>query len=161
MKYCPLCKNDLINRLVDGAERLACSSPGCKFVSWNNPIPVVAGLVQHEGRYVLARNSAWQEGMFSVVTGFLERGELPDNAIRREVEEELGLRSRGCKFIGHFPLPERNQLIIAFAVEACGEVMLNQEIAEVKIVAPDQLVTYDFGRLELTRSIVMRWLQNA
>lgn len=95
--------------------------------------------------------------MFSVITGFLERGESPDGAILRETEEELGLRSRECSFIGHFSLPELNQLIIAYAVEAYGELKLNDEIAEVKLVEPEQLASFDFGRLELTRAIVARW----
>ena len=99
--------------------------------------------------------------MFSVITGFLERGESPDTAILRETEEELGLRSCECKFIGHFSLPEFNQLIIAYAVEAHGEVKLSEEIAEVRLVAPDQLVSFDFGPLKLTQAIVARWMQNA
>jgi NAD+ diphosphatase len=159
MKYCPLCRSNLVHRVVDSVERLACSSAVCKFVNWNNPVPVVAGLVLYGGHYVLARNITWPERMFSVVTGFLERGESPDRAILRETEEELGLLGRQCAFIGHFPLPEFNQLIIAFAVDASGEIKLNEELAEVITVTPDQLAKFDFGRLELTRLIVAQWLQ--
>lgn len=160
MKYCPLCKNDLLDRSVDGVVRLACASHECKFVNWNNPIPVVAGLVHRDGQYVLARNSAWPQGVFSVITGFLEHGESPHNAILRETEEELGLTGSDCKFIGHFALPEFNQLIIAFAVQAGGHIRLSEEISEVRLVAHSQLAAFDFGRLELTRTIVARWLQN-
>lgn len=161
MKYCPLCQSDLVNRPVEGEIRLACSSQQCKFVHWNNPIPVVAGLVRCNGQYILARNASWPPGMFSMITGFLEHGESPESAILRETEEELGLTGHECKFIGHFALPEFNQLIIAFAVEAYGHVKLNEEIAEVQLVAHDQLATFDFGCLELTNTVVSRWLKNA
>lgn len=146
---------------MDGVVRLACSSVQCQFVSWNNPIPVVAGLVRCGGQYVLARNASWPQGMFSMITGFLEQGEFPEKAILRETEEELGLHASECSFIGHYPHPRFNQLIIAFAVEAQGRVTLNDEIAEVRLVAPEELVTYDFGRLGLIRTIVSDWLQSA
>lgn len=161
MKYCPLCRSDLESRRVDGVVRLACSSVECQFVSWNNPIPVVAGLVRNGGQYVLARNATWPQGMFSMITGFLEQAESPESAILRETEEELGLHATSCSFIGHYPHPRFNQLIIAYAVEAEGEVALNDEIAEVRRVSPEQLVTYDFGRLGLIRTIVSHWLQRA
>ncbi|HRC61208.1 MAG TPA: NUDIX domain-containing protein [Candidatus Propionivibrio aalborgensis] len=161
MKYCPLCRSDLENRPVDGVVRLACSSVECQFVSWNNPIPVVAGLVRHEGQYLLARNATWPQGMFSMITGFLEQGESPESAILRETEEELGLKGSECKFIGHYAHPRFNQLIIAFAVEASGDVKLNDEIAEVRMVSPEELATYDFGRLGLIRTIVTHWLERA
>ena len=73
--------------------------------------------------------------MFSFITGFLEHGDSPESAILRETEEELGLMCHECKFIGHFAFAEFNQLIIAFAVEAYGNIKLNEEIAEVKLVA--------------------------
>lgn len=97
--------------------------------------------------------------MFSLITGFLEEGESPESAILRETEEELGLTGRECKFIGHFALAEFNQLIIAFAVDAYGNIKLNEEIAEVKLVAQDQLAAFDFGCLELTAMVVSHWLK--
>ncbi|MBK7357159.1 MAG: NUDIX domain-containing protein [Propionivibrio sp.] len=140
--------------------RLACSSVQCQFVSWNNPIPVVAGLVRNEAS-TSGENATWPEGMFSMITGFLEQGESPESAILRETEEELGLKGSACKFIGHYPHPRFNQLIIAYAVEAHGQVKLNDEIAEVRRVSPEQLATYDFGRLGLIRTIVSHWLESA
>lgn len=161
MKFCPLCKSNLVSRPVDGAIRLACSSQHCKFVHWNNPIPVVAGLVRCNGQYILARNISWPQGMFSFITGFLESGESPESAILRETEEELGIKGHECKFIGHFALAKLNQLIVAFAVEADGNIKLNEEIAEIQLVSHSQLTTFDFGQLELTKMVVAHWLKNA
>ncbi len=158
LTYCPLCRSSLAEKDVDGMQRLACAAPPCPFVHWNNPVPVVAGLVRHEGRYLLARNASWPQGAFSVITGFLENGESPDEAILRETREELGLTGSGCRFIGHFSLPAFNQLIIAFLVEAGGTLQLNEEIAEVRSVSRDQLASFDFGRFALTRALVDRHL---
>ncbi len=95
-----------------------------------------------------------------MITGFLESGELPDDAILRETKEELGLKGHACQFIGHFALPKFNQLIIAFAIEADGELKLNEEISEVKIISRDALAEYDFGDFALTRAIVASHLRD-
>ncbi len=118
----------------------------------------MAGLVHREGRYILARNAEWPSGMFSLITGFLEAAETPEDAIVRETREELGLQSSDCRLIGHFALPIFNQIIVAYAVEAQGELMLGEEIAEALWVAECDLASFDFGTLALTRSIVDRWL---
>lgn len=146
---------------MDSLGRSECSSSDCEFVHWEHPIPVVAGLVQWRGQYILARNAAWPSDIFSLVTGFLERGEFPQAAVAREVQEELGLDVEHVVFIGHFPLPELNQLIVAYAISARGTVALDEEIAEIKLLKPDELPNFDFGPLTLTRNIVSSWLSEA
>jgi len=158
IKFCPLCKSDLVAREVGNIVRQVCSSPGCRFVHWNNPIPVVAGLVHCDGHYVLARNAEWPVGMFSLISGFLENGERPEDAIVRETKEELGLHGHHCRLIGHFALPMFNQIVVAYAVEAQGELNLSDEISEVLCISESDLASFDFGALALTRSIVDRWL---
>ena len=113
MKYCPDCASRLELKCLDGIDRKACPSPGCGFVHWDNPVPVVAALVQYQGKVVLARNSQWPEGMFSLVTGYLERSETPEGAVVREVKEELGLNGEVQDFIGCYSFAEKNQIILA------------------------------------------------
>jgi len=80
MKYCPRCASPLVLKVIDGAERKACSqadsndsSKNCGFVDWNNPIPVAGALIEINGKYLLARNYAWPEGFFSLISGFKGR----------------------------------------------------------------------------------------
>ena len=128
---------------------------------WGNPIPVVASLVRLSDSYVLARNSKWPAGLYSFLTGFIENGEAPESAAVRETQEELGVRAQSTHLIGHFPLAQLNQLVIAYEVCAAGEVTLGDEIAEVKLVSPAELASFDFGPLTLTSEIVSSWLQRA
>jgi NAD+ diphosphatase len=130
-------------------------------VHWDNPSPVVASLVRLSDGYVLARNANWPAGLFSFLTGFIESGEAPESAAVRETHEELGVRTLSTHLIGHFPLVQLNQLVIAYEVRAAGEVTLGDEIAEVKVVSPTELATFDFGPLSLTSEIVSSWLQRA
>ncbi|HEX4872298.1 MAG TPA: NUDIX domain-containing protein [Nevskiaceae bacterium] len=137
-RYCPLCAQPLVTARHGERERLACPDAGCAWVHWDNPTPVVAAVVEHEGRLILARNVAWPAGFFALITGFLEKGETPEIGVQREVEEELGLRPQGASFIGHYDFPRMNQLILAYHVPAEGVVRLNEELAEWKHVAFDQ-----------------------
>jgi NADH pyrophosphatase NudC (nudix superfamily) len=157
MKFCPNCAGTLITQKISNSERAVCSDKQCGFVNWDNPIPVVAGLVQLGDSYVLARNAEWPKDMFSVITGFIEKGETPEESITRELEEELGYACEGVRFIGHFKFPQMNQLIIAYHVKARGELSLSSEIAEVKVVSNKELLQYNFGKLQLTKEIVSSW----
>ena len=157
-KFCPHCASALQPRLQDTGERLSCTNPSCDFVHWDNPLPVVAALVEHEGQFILARNVKWPRRIFSVITGFLEKNESPEQAIMREVKEELNLDGHVTRFIGHYPFAEQNQLILAYAITASGELKTNAEIAETKLLSRAQLQAYDFAPLYITTAIVNDWL---
>ena len=157
-RFCPRCAGPLATQSIESLERLVCSAPGCGFVHWDNPLPVVAALVEYQGQILLARNAQWPRRIFSLVTGFLDQKESPEHAVMREVKEELNLESTVTHFIGHYPFVEMNQIILAFAVEACGELKANHEIAETKLISIEELTTYDFTPLYLTSAIVRDWL---
>ena len=76
-----MCKSDLSNTPIDGKDRLACPTPSCGYVHWDNPIPVVAAIVELDGNVVLTRSKGWPEKMFGLVAGFLEQGETPDDIL--------------------------------------------------------------------------------
>ncbi len=158
MKYCPECASELIDKFIDGKDRKVCSLE-CGFVHWDNPTPVVAALVEYEGKIILARNAKWPHGVFSLITGFLEKNETPEQSIEREVKEELNLETNGKRFLGHYYFLEMNQIIIAFGVAASGDLTTNDEIAEVKLISRELLRSYNFGRLYLTTKIVNDWLE--
>jgi protein tyrosine phosphatase (PTP) superfamily phosphohydrolase (DUF442 family)/8-oxo-dGTP pyrophosphatase MutT (NUDIX family) len=140
-KFCPTCTKPLQKAPVDGGpERLRCPDRACGFVLWDNPVPVVAAIVEHQGQIILARNKLWPPKMFALITGFLEKDDPhPEHGVLREVEEELGLKGKVAEFIGHYPFERMNQIIIAYHVVAEGEVNLGEELAEYKHVPFDKL----------------------
>lgn len=157
LRYCPSCGLPLETYPLAGRERQACPDPACGWVHWDNPLPVVAALIQcvdREGFVLLARNSAWVEGKFGLVTGFLERDEAPEAAVAREVREETALESRRVSLIGAYPFARKNEVILAYHVEAAGDIVLNEELAEYRLVAPDLLQAWDYG----TGLAVADWL---
>src|SRR5512146_1454789 len=106
--YCPRCATSLTRGIAGERERSVC--PACGWVHWDNPTPVVAAVIELEGKVLLARNAAWREGMFALVTGFLEREESPADAVMREVREETALEPLGANLIGVYDFARRNQL---------------------------------------------------
>jgi NADH pyrophosphatase NudC (nudix superfamily) len=141
-RFCPHCAAPLAEGEHGGARRLACS---CGFVHWDNPAPVVAAIVEHEGGVILARNKDWPEKMYGLITGFLEKDETPEAAVAREVKEELALDALATHFVGLYPFARRNELIIAYHVPAAGTVRLNEELADYRRIAPEKLRPWDFG----------------
>lgn len=145
MKYCPHCATPLAAIDIDGVERLSCSSSECEFVHWDNPTPVVAGIVEYNGSVILVRNIGWPEKMFGLVTGFLEKHETPEECILREVEEELGLNAQINEFVGNYAYFDLNQLLLVFHLKAEGDVVLGEELQEHRIIPITKLRPWPFG----------------
>lgn len=141
MRFCPHCGRELATRDVEDIARNTCAA--CGFIDWDNPVPVVAALVEFSNKFVLARNAQWPRGIFSVVTGFLEKNETPEAGIAREVQEELGVTSEVREFLGHYSLFRKNQLILAYRVIANAPPGVSAEIVEVELVSPQELATFD------------------
>lgn len=156
-RFCPRCGEPLVRREIADRERSLCAAPDCDFVHWDNPVPVVAALIQcadREGRILLARNHAWAEGKFGLVTGFVEREESAEQAVAREVKEEVGLETDALALIGVYPFVRKNEVIIAYHVVGRGDIVLNEELAEFRLIAPERLQPWAFG----TGLAVRDWL---
>jgi NADH pyrophosphatase NudC (nudix superfamily) len=99
----------------------------------------VGALVEHEGEIILARNKLWPEGMFALVTGFLEAREDPVQAVIREVKEELGLEVAETHLIGNYIFERKNEVMLCYHAVATGSVALGEELAEYRRIAPERL----------------------
>ncbi|HNA04781.1 MAG TPA: NUDIX domain-containing protein [Rhodocyclaceae bacterium] len=140
--YCPRCASPLAETPLGGQIRMACSKPACGFVHWDNPVPVVAALIEctdRDGQVLLARNAEWTQRFFALITGFLERAETPEDGIRREIAEEVNLQTESLELIGLYPFERMNQIIIAYHARCHGEIRLNEELVETILVPPGKL----------------------
>jgi NADH pyrophosphatase NudC (nudix superfamily) len=154
MKFCPACGSSLLPSIQEGRTRLICPSESCGYILHDNPVPVVAALVEHGQTVLLVRNKGWPEKWYGLVSGFLEKGETPEEGVLREVKEEVGLRGEIVSFIGAYAFLEMNQVILAYHVRAHGEIVVGEEIAGVRAVPPDKLRPWPLG----TGHAVRDWL---
>ena len=155
-KFCPSCKTELEERLLGGLVRKACSSKTCSFIHWGNPIPVVAGIVERADRIILVQSHGWPKDWYGLVTGFLEMGEKPEDAIVREVKEEIGIEASVASYLGAYPFDQIGQIILAFhLIGATDPIKLCQEeLSSYKEVAIKNLKPWERG----TGPVVKEWL---
>ncbi len=146
-RFCPQCASPLgwQVQLEDGGEksRLRCSA--CGYTHWNNPTPVLAGIVEVDGQILLARNAAWPGRRFALITGFMEAGEKPEEGIAREILEETALTVTALKLVGVYDFQRMNQVIIAYHAHAQGQVRLSPELAEHRFFRPEELICWPAG----------------
>ncbi|RYG14900.1 MAG: NUDIX domain-containing protein [Burkholderiales bacterium] len=146
-RFCPNCAQPLaiVSQMEDGGEkdRLRCAS--CGYTHWNNPVPVLAAVIEYDGQVLLARNAAWPGKMYALITGFMEAGETPREGIAREILEETSLTVTELNLIGVYDFQRMNQVIIAYHAVAQGEVRLSPELVDYKLYAPDAVKCWPAG----------------
>lgn len=148
MRFCPCCATPLqwMAQQEDSGlkERLRC--PSCDWTHWGNPTPVLAAVVENDqGEVLLARNALWQEGVFGLITGFMEAGESPEAGICREVLEETGLRTKALRMLGAWEFLRMNQVLIAYHVRVEGSVQLSPELVEFRWQTAQQVRCWPSG----------------
>lgn len=91
-RYCPRCRSEMIDRMVYGRLRRVCPDPNCKFVQFIDPkIGSAVLAVSADNRVLLVRRSVDPgRGSWCLPGGFIELGETPQAAARRECQEETG-----------------------------------------------------------------------
>ena len=94
--------------------------------------PVVIMLAEYEGKVLIARGIRFPPGRFSALAGFVEPGETIEEAVRREIWEECGVRTGRVDYLFSQPWPFPSQLMIACVAQALGDELTldTQEIAE-------------------------------
>lgn len=135
----------MVTEMEDGGpkDRLRCSN--CAYTHWNNPTPVLAAVVEYEGKILLARNAAWSGEKFALITGFMEAGETPEGGIEREIAEETNLSTSALKLIGVYDFQRMNQIIIAYHAVCSGVVKLSPELVDYKLYAFEDVLCWPAG----------------
>jgi NAD+ diphosphatase len=80
--------------------------------------PVVIMLVTRGNSVLIGRSAGFAERMYSLLAGYIEPGETPEDAVRREVFEESGIRVGRVSYLTSQPWPFPSSLMLAFHAEA-------------------------------------------
>ena len=79
--------------------------------------PAVIVLIEHGDRALLGSNALWETGRFSLLAGFVEAGESLEQAVRREVFEESGVRLGEIAYVTSQPWPFPRSLMLGFRAQ--------------------------------------------
>jgi NAD+ diphosphatase len=100
----------------EGGYRRVC--PACQAEHFPRTDPVVIMLVTARDRCLLGRNKRFAGGHYSTLAGFVEPGETIEEAVRREVREEVGLHVGAVRYFATQPWPFPFNLMIGCFAEA-------------------------------------------
>ncbi|MEO6973226.1 MAG: NUDIX hydrolase [Rhodoferax sp.] len=157
-RFCPSCATPLepIAQLEDSGEKVRLRCAACGFTHWNNPTPVLAAVVEYHGQVLLARNAAWTNKMYALITGFMEAGETPEGGIAREIKEETNLDTQSLDLIGVYDFQRMNQVIIAYHALVEGEVKLSPELVDYRLYTLEAVKCWPAG----TGYALAKWLKS-
>ena len=98
--YCSSCGTKNSFDIIEGRKRFYCVK--CNQIHYQNPKPT-ATLICPKGHKVLLVKRAFQpaKGTWSLPGGFIELGETPEEAAKRELKEETNLNGEVIKLLGH------------------------------------------------------------
>jgi NAD+ diphosphatase len=118
-RFCSRCAEPLHPR-ASGHE-LACANGHVHFPRTDPAVIMVVTSGEPgsaEERCLLGRQAVWPEGRYSTLAGFCEPGETLEDAVRREVAEESGVRVGAVEYFGNQPWPFPASLMLGFVAQA-------------------------------------------
>jgi len=130
--------------------------------------PVVIMLVESDGRALLGSRPAWPQGRYSILAGYVEPGETPEQAVIREVREESAIAAYSLRYLSSQPWPFPSSLMLGFeALSDGGEPTAKDgELSDVRWFTRDQLRAAQDGASEIllpppisiARMLIDRWV---
>jgi NAD+ diphosphatase len=104
----------------------------CSLTFYPRISPSIIVLIQKDDQILMARSYHFIPGAYGLIAGFVESGESVEDAVHREVHEEVGIKIKNLRYFGSQSWPFPDSLMIAFTAEyASGELIINHtEIEE-------------------------------
>lgn len=136
-QFCSTCGNKTLFNSKEGAPDCECIAPP------RYPIisPCIITLIHDKDRILLGRSKFFPPNMFSTLAGFIEAGENAEEALVREVMEEVNVKVSEIKYYGSQSWPFPSQLMLGYFCKYVeGEIKLNDaELEEARWFHLDDL----------------------
>uniref|UniRef100_A0A8C2LJW4 NAD-capped RNA hydrolase NUDT12 n=1 Tax=Cricetulus griseus TaxID=10029 RepID=A0A8C2LJW4_CRIGR len=147
-KFCPTCGS--ATKIEEGGYKRVCLKENCPSLhgvhntSYPRVDPVVIMQVIHPDgtKCLLGRQKRFPPGMFTCLAGFIEPGETIEDAVRREVEEESGVKVGHVEYVSCQPWPMPSSLMIGcLAVAVSTEIKVDKnEIEDARWFTREQVM---------------------
>lgn len=112
-----------------------CQNPDCRKKQFPRTDPAIITLITYQDQGLLVRQSHWQpDTRLSLVAGFVEPGESLEEAVQREVAEEVGLEVHHVQYQSSQPWPFPGSIMLGFRAEATHQHVefVDQEIEKAR-----------------------------
>ncbi len=114
--FCGLCGS--ATQVRQGGHVRACTNQACGVDHFPRTDPAVIMLIHDGDACVLGRQKNWPPGMHSTLAGFVEPGESLEEAVAREVQEEVGIAVTGVTYHSSQPWPFPSSIMLGFHAES-------------------------------------------
>ena len=159
-RFCGRCGERTV--LSDGERSMRC--PACGLLAFPRLAPAMITLVTRgepgpDQQVLLARGVHWTIPMYSCLAGFVEPGESLEDAVMREVTEEVGVTVARPRYFGSQPWPFPNSLMVGFfADHVDGEIECDPtEIQDANWYTRDDLPMIP-PRISIARKLIDAWV---
>ena len=148
-------------KTIDAEEERAKRCPACGLSNYPRLSPSIIVRINRGAEILMARAFRFPPGMYSVLAGFVEPGETLEQAVEREVWEEVRIRVKNIRYFGSQPWPFPNSLMLGFTAEyAGGEIEIDQvEIEDAGWYSADNLPQLP-PKLSIARRLIDDFVEN-
>jgi len=122
-RYCAACGH--ATRVKEAGYLRECDACGAQHFPRTDPVVIM--LVHDGARCLLGRQAGWPARMWSALAGFVEAGETLEDAVRREVMEEAGIRVGDVRYHASQPWPFPSSLMIGCIARARADAITVDE----------------------------------
>jgi NAD+ diphosphatase len=150
-RFCGRCATP--TERVDHERAMRC--PSCGLLAFPRLAPAAIVVVERGRELLLARGVAFPPGLFSAIAGFVEPGETLEQAVVREVKEEVGVDVADVTYVASQPWPFPHSLMLGFRARWVGGDVVPEptEIAETGWFPVDALPTVP-PRISIARRLI-------
>ena len=118
-KFCGSC--GFQNFSTEGGFVMKCSNNKCGKSHFPRTDPAIITLISFKDKVLLGRSPRFPDSMYSTLAGFVEPGESLEQALEREVFEEVGIKVKNIKYFSSQPWPFPASLMLGFFAEALND----------------------------------------
>ena len=140
-KFCGRCGTE--TQLDEKDMMLKC--PSCGQVHYPRIAPAIIVAIRKDDELLMAKHSYHDNIRYALIAGFVEPGESIEEAVHREVLEEVGIRIKNLKYQRSQSWPFPNSLMLAFTAEyESGNIKVDgDEILKAKWFKKDEIIRYN------------------
>lgn len=121
-KYCGRC-GSAYERKEDERAKIC---PHCGKIEYPRISPAIIVGITRGDDILLAHNAHFKEGLYSIIAGFVEQGETLEQAVKREVYEEVGIKVKNITYVSSKPWSASDSIMLGFTAEyESGEIQVD------------------------------------
>ena len=136
--------------------------PSCGQVHYPRIAPAIIVAIRKGSELLMAKHSYHEQIRYALVAGFVEPGESIEEAVHREVLEEIGIKIKNLKYKKSQSWPFPNSLMLAFEAEyESGDIHVDgDEILKAKWFKKDEIIRYD-SDISISDWLVQNFIDSA